>query len=395
MQLVAGHKAEPPKARELSGFAQLRSCLVELLDRAEEFERLREAVGVVNPRPPGWWNNLLQFGKTLLARSLSWYTRPLRELNEAATRSLAEALSAMAILETRVTEAENRGAQLAQALDDRIELLRLERRSANDLEGRAALPTALAVPGNQRTIYVIGLFGSGRQYVCELIRQNVGERARYFRDRIRLHPGPTAMIYSGHATLRHVARGQNLPEVTHRVLGAVKAGFADLIFVYRHPLDSLLTNWIWWRTHIRDNSCISGITELYGSAGNLCAHLEQNFSEFEAFARGDADFFAGAPAGPRFLSFDEFVEETELYVRAGPSLSLRFEDFAVDPLREFSKIIELMSVDLDLRAVSVLPPKSKPYGYLTVKDQVPRFNKFIASLSAETKRRMLKIGYSC
>jgi len=38
--------------------------------------------------------------------------------------------------------------------------------------------------------------------------QNIGERVQYFREvghRIRLHPGPTSRIYSGHATMKHVS----------------------------------------------------------------------------------------------------------------------------------------------------------------------------------------------
>ena len=61
------------------------------------------------------------------------------------------------------------------------------------------------------------------------------------------------MIYSGHATMRYRFATQESPEVMSRILEAVRSGFADLIFVYRHPLDSLLTNWVWWRTYIRDN----------------------------------------------------------------------------------------------------------------------------------------------
>jgi hypothetical protein len=67
--------------------------------------------------------------------------------------------------------------------------------------------------GNDRTAYVIGLFGTGRVYVNELIIQNIGKRVKYFRDDIRLHPGPTSMIYGGHATIRHVSRDQALPAV--------------------------------------------------------------------------------------------------------------------------------------------------------------------------------------
>ena len=245
--------------------------------------------------------------------------------------------------------------------------------------------------GNDRTAYVIGLFGTGRWYINELMLQSIGKRAKYFRDEIRFHPGPTSMIYSGHATIRHVSRAQELPAVTSRIFEAVRSGFADLIFIYRHPLDSLLSNWVWWRTYLRDNFQIEGISQVYKKTDDLCADLERNFLEFKAFAEGDPDFFAAAP-GPRFLSFPEFVEETELYFQSA-TLRLRLEDFMIDPLKEFSKIVEVMSVDLDLSRLCVAPPRTRPYGYLAVKEKVPRFRIFINELNAETKRRIERIGY--
>jgi hypothetical protein len=245
--------------------------------------------------------------------------------------------------------------------------------------------------GSDRTVYVIGLFGTGRRYINELMLENIGERAKYFRDTIRLHPGPTPMIYSGHATMRYVSRAQELPAVMSRILEAVRSGFATLIFVYRHPLDSLLTNWIWWRTYIRENRLISGISQVYKNTDDLCADLEQDFLEFKAFAEGDPDFFAGIP-GPPFLSFPEFVEETELHFQSA-TLTLRLEDFMIDPSKEFSKIVEVMSVDLDQSRLCIAPPRTKPYGYLAVKDKVPRFRNFIDGLNAETKRRIETIGY--
>jgi hypothetical protein len=246
--------------------------------------------------------------------------------------------------------------------------------------------------GHDRTAYVIGLFGTGRWYINGLILQNIGERAEYFRDCIRFHPGPTSMIYSGHATMRHVSHFQACPAVMSRILEAVRSGFADMIFVYRHPLDSLLTNWVWWRTYIRGNEMISGISQVYKNTDDLCADLEQNFLEFKAFAEGDPDFFAAVP-GPRFLSFPEFVEETELFLQSA-TLTLRLEDFMIDPLKEFSKIVEVMSVDLDLSRLRIAPPSATLYGYLAVKEKVPRFRNFINGLNAETKSRIDKIGYN-
>jgi hypothetical protein len=172
---------------------------------------------------------------------------------------------------------------------------------------------------------------------------------------------------------------------------AARLGLADVIFIYRHPLDALLTNWVWWRTYIRENRMIASTSTVYKSTDDLCAALDENFSEFKAFAEGDSGFFAAEP-GKQFLSFPEFVEETELHLQSA-TLTLRLEDFMVDPSKEFFKIVALMSVDLDLSRLSIAPPRTQPYRYLAVRENVPRFRKFIDGLDAATKRRIEKIGY--
>jgi hypothetical protein len=154
----------------------------------------------------------------------------------------------------------------------------------------------------------------------------------------------------------------------------------------------LLTNWIWWRTYIRDNRVISGIAEVYHNTDDLCADLEQNFLEFNSFAAGDPAFFAASP-GPRFLSFSEFVEETELQQKSA-TLTLRLEDFMIDPVKEFTKVLQVISADVDLCQTSLASPRAKPYGYLALKEKVPQFRDFIDSLDDETKRRIETIGYS-
>jgi hypothetical protein len=370
-------------------------------------EVLNNAVGTVNPRLPAWHNDLIQVVKKVLARALAWYTRPLQEFNTSVSRSLEEivwSLDRISIdvvaLEGRLAQSEKRSAAVAESMQNQLELLQEQVKALVGLQktdgnqhardnGRPSVDTGL---GNDKTAYVIGLFGTGRRYINELMLQNIGERARYFREAIGVHPGPTPMIYSGHVTMRYVSRAQELPAVMSRILESVRLGFANLIFIYRHPLDSLLTNWIWWRTYLRDNSPISGISQVYKNTNDLCADLEQNFLEFQSFAEGDPDFFARVP-GPRFLSFPEFVEETELHFQSA-TLALRLEDFMIDPSREFSKIAEVMSVDLDLSRLRLAPPRTKPYGYLAVRDQVPRFRDFINGLSAETKRRIEKVGYN-
>jgi hypothetical protein len=246
-------------------------------------------------------------------------------------------------------------------------------------------------PGDDRTTYIIGLFGTGRLYLNHLVQNHIGARAKYFRDTIRLHQVPTSMIYSGHATLKHVSRAQAVPAVTRRILDAVRARLADRIFLYRHPLDSLITNWVFWRTYLRTEAGLS-VALAYKNTDDLCVDLEKNFAEFETFAAGDPAFFAGS-RGPRFLSFQEFVEETELHLQSA-SLTLRLEDFTVSPTREFSRIANVMSIDLNLNGSHIPPPHTRPYRYLELKERVPRFKSFIARLDAETQRRIGSFGYS-
>ena len=76
------------------------------------------------------------------------------------------------------------------------------------------------------------------------------------------------------------------------------------------------------------------------------------------------------------------------------ALTLKLEDFMIDPRKEFSKILEVMSADLDLDCLSLAPPRTKPYGHLAVREQVPEFRLFMDGLDAETKKRIEKIGYT-
>jgi len=70
------------------------------------------------------------------------------------------------------------------------------------------------------------------------------------------------------------------------------------------------------------------------------------------------------------------------------------EDFMIDPLKEFSKIAEVMSVDLDLSRADLQLPRSKPSRFLVVKEEVPRFKAFAEGLDAETRKRIERIGYT-
>jgi len=282
--------------------------------------------------------------------------------------------------------------KIRHGLEKKVVLQRLQVARAEARHLLAACGWRIA-PGCDRTAYVIGLYGTGRHYINELIGANLGRRAIYLIEGLRCHPAPTSLIYSYHATIKYTRLFQEPPELTRQLLQSVRSGFADLIFIYRHPLDSWLTNWIWLRTYMQKPSRGYGrdISVVYRNVEELCVELEQNFAEFKAFADGDPAFTAIFP-GPRFFSFAEYVEETTLFIERA-TLSLRLEDFMADPLREFAKIVRVMSVDLDPSGLRVPRPRTQLYRYKTVAERVPRFRAFIDALDAQTKRRIESLGY--
>ena len=244
--------------------------------------------------------------------------------------------------------------------------------------------------GNDRTAYVIGLYGTGRWYLSGLMQHALGERAKYIRHWIRFHRGPTSMISSAIPNEICFSR----PEVAGRYqphFGRCQLGFRR--FDFRLPSSSrFVVDKLDLAADIHHEKRMGlSITENYKSADDLCADLEQDFGGFDAFARGDPDFY-GALRGPRFLSFSEFVEETELFTQPA-TLALRLEDFMIDPQKEFSKIAGVMSAHLDADHLILFPPRTIPYRYLVVREKVPRFSNFINDLSAETKKRIEKLGY--
>ena len=117
-------------------------------------------------------------------------------------------------------------------------------------------------------------------------------------------------------------RAQAVPAVTSVILeGGRDRGCCRLDFhLLGIPWIQLLTNWVWWRTYMRDRRMISGISSVYGSEWRSMCRFERNLSELEAFAGGGPRFLPACPGTP-FLSFQEFVGD-RLFIRSA-TLSLR------------------------------------------------------------------------
>jgi hypothetical protein len=250
--------SDPAKPQADPGFWPFD--LEELCRVAAALEGLRYAAGALDSRPPGWRHRLIRPIKKLLARLLTWHTPPLRQFDAYVSRSVQEIVFAIehlymnmlaldhlslniGALEGRLAQSEKRNAVLSELIEEQLGLLQAQvkalvtlqkiadpvapaGRTETDRSKRAPRNSRLYIDtgaGNDRTTYVIGLFGTGRQYINQLMRENIGERTKYFRDMIRLHPGPTPMIYSGHATIRHVSRAQASPEIMSRIREAARS----------------------------------------------------------------------------------------------------------------------------------------------------------------------------
>jgi hypothetical protein len=87
----------PDPAAEVSEFT-----LDALRHQITACEVLQNAVGELNPRPPGLVNDLLQRMKKLIGRALSWYTRPLVELHAHLIAALQENLAVLEALQNDI-----------------------------------------------------------------------------------------------------------------------------------------------------------------------------------------------------------------------------------------------------------------------------------------------------
>ncbi len=103
--------------------------LGELRRSLDECKTLLNAVGTINPRPPGLHNELIQLVKKLIARMLAWYTRPLHQFNSQVIRSFEGIVAAVRNLQRdlvsidgRLTQLEQNTAALGASLRTRLEL---------------------------------------------------------------------------------------------------------------------------------------------------------------------------------------------------------------------------------------------------------------------------------
>jgi hypothetical protein len=147
--------------------------------------------------------------------------------------------------------------------------------------------------GNDRTTYVIGLFGTGRLYINELMLQNIGERAKYFRKHTDPPPSRSNVFYLQPPchnqvcfSLAGVARG-NKPYIGSGQIQICRFDF----YLSSSPRFLAVKLGLVADISSQHHSRFCYLGPLYKNTDDLCDDLEQNFLEFKAFAEGDPDFY--------------------------------------------------------------------------------------------------------
>jgi len=239
-------------------------------------------------------------------------------------------------------------------------------------------------PAIRKPTYIVGLFGSGRLYIKDLIVNSGLEIAYYFRDGMHDYTGAVPVILSGHVTSMYKSAMCRPPDVGRRLFDRAAARLINLVFIYRHPLDSLLTNWAWFREYLRNQKMTSGIAGAYKSEEEFQRTLNDNIHEFFLFCGGSKDFarsLAGADVDWSFLSLLEFIHETEVFVSHPNVNCFRFEDFKSNPAKEFQRLVSIVAPDLSPESGKVFAPRSLTSRYQSATKErrlVPNHHCFFA-----------------
>lgn len=247
-----------------------------------------------------------------------------------------------------------------------------------------------------RPTYLLGLYGTGRWYINQLIMRSAGAWSYYFQDRLGIQLDGPPVIWSGHTTVQKpVVAGHAGSDYGQSILDLGRNGLANIVFLYRHPLDSAISNWVWWRTLLEQKRYIMGIGERYKTDDELFADLRANFYEFALFCTGSIDFMKlyGAPYPP-FFSLTDFVSETAYFLNCDFVHKFRFEDFLADPRAQFSRFMNIVDPSAQLSLEDLAEPKAaKKSKYVLAMEQVSEFKQLMDTLPRQLRADIRKMGY--
>jgi hypothetical protein len=251
-------------------------------------------------------------------------------------------------------------------------------------------------PTARKPTYLLGLFGTGRQYLNSLFLKSNLEIAYYFRDCCHNYFGAVPVIFSGHVASTYERVGFRTPDFWRTLIERAAAGLVNLIFIYRHPLDSVLSNWAYFH-HLKKTGVPRGIARGYKAAEDFHRDLNDNIYEFSLFCGGSQDFprvLAGSYGKGGFMSLFEFIRETEVFVSNPNVHCFRFEDFQRDATAEFKRLVSILAPNLTHQVDHAASPEASSSRYQSAKENVTSFRALMDSLPADVKKRIMALGYS-
>jgi len=124
-----------PQAKVTGRTSQLYP-LVQMESKIASARVAQTEIGTINPRRPGFHNNLIQVFKNAIRRSLSWYTRPLVRFHSAVVDSLAEVASGMKSFQASLLDLQRGHSDAINALLDQQQKLQGVQNQFLELQGR-------------------------------------------------------------------------------------------------------------------------------------------------------------------------------------------------------------------------------------------------------------------
>lgn len=262
----------------------------------------------------------------------------------------------------------------------------------------ASFVEAVKASENIKPLIVIGLFGTGRTYfsnaflsnstLAPLLQEGLASCGVY---------ASHSVICTGHATLKHSSSFQMEPDQTDKLLLCpLRDGFHCILFVTRHPVDSLFSNWAWWRRF-----CDTGIPhhgavkEVFGGNRGLIEDIRSNKKAFLKFmTEGRVPSRPNYPAEVyRFLSFEQALDESLAWMGVPGVVSIMFEGIH-DHLDKVSDTITTLLARRRWGSLILELPVSSAFNYRQIFGDYPDIKSLVCDgIGRESSDKLTRMGY--
>lgn len=250
----------------------------------------------------------------------------------------------------------------------------------------------------ERSLVIVGLFGTGRTYFSDQILQHPATGPIYQEGLASCgYFEHHRFICSGHATLRHVSSFQMEPNETEkRLILPLRQGHHNILFILRHPFDSLFSNWAWWRRYCESQVLHKqAVVGVFGGNDGLAEDIRLHRDAFIAFlTEGKVPALNGrVETREHFLSLDAILEESMLWLGIEHVKSLRFEQVHEDP-EAVARTISETIFRPGTSNLSLTVPKSNSFNFRTVFQEYPDIASLVKShCSRAAIEKISSLGY--